>query len=103
MSIEASAGGTSDSRRTPASERTKLYPIYKAGQGYWTRLGTALGAAGVILFIASFVYRELTVFPNFGSPTKRFFVAALAVVVLAAIAQWVMNGPKRAQFLIDTD
>ena len=103
MSIEATAAGSNEPRRDKAIERTKLFGIYKPGQGYWTRLGAALGAGGVILFIAYFTYRELAILPFFEGSARRFIASAILVAILALVVQWVMNGPKRAQFLIDTD
>lgn len=105
MSIEATAAGSNEPRRdNKASERSSLFSIYKPGQGYWTRLGTALGAAAVILFIAYFVYTQIAVFEFFTrSATRRLLVAGVVVAALALLVQWIMNGPKRAQFLIDTD
>ena len=103
MSIEASAAGSNDSRRTPAAARTRLFPIFKPGQGYWTRLGTAIGATAVILFFASFIFSELTRIAALQNSTPRFILAGVAVLILAMVTQWIMNGPKRAQFLIDTD
>ena len=103
MSIEASAAGPNEPRRTQAAERTKLFAIYKPGQGYWTRLGSALGIGAVLLFIAWFIYRELAILPFFEGNARRFIASAILVVILTLVAQWIMNGPKRAQFLIDTD
>src|SRR5829696_6330694 len=36
-----------------------FFTIYKRGQGYWTRMGTALGAALISLLFAHFVYGRL--------------------------------------------
>jgi preprotein translocase subunit SecE len=36
-----------------------FFSIYKKGQGYWTRMGTALGAALLLTVFAVFVYTEL--------------------------------------------
>src|SRR5207249_4050604 len=38
-----------------------FFTIYKSGQGYWTRLGTALGAALILAFTAYFVWEQLSV------------------------------------------
>ena len=103
MSIQASAAGSNEPRRDKAAERTKLFSIYKSGQGYATRLGSALGAGAVVLFVCWFAFRELAVLPAFESSGRRFAAAVALAAVLAFVAQWVMNGPKRAQFLIDTD
>jgi preprotein translocase SecE subunit len=42
-----------------------FFTIYKKGQGYWTRMGTAMGAALLLTVFAVFVYTELkTRVPN---------------------------------------
>lgn len=42
-----------------------FFTIYKKGQGYWTRMGTALGVAMLLTVFAVFVYTELkTRLPN---------------------------------------
>src|SRR4051812_14424716 len=45
--------------RQPAPAGTGFFHIYKSGQGYWTRMGTAGGAALLGLLSANFLYREL--------------------------------------------
>lgn len=105
MSIEAAAGSNPPRRDKSAAgaPRANLFSIYKPKEGYWTRLGTAVGAAAVILFVAYFAYGQLALFSTFRSSTSRFVAAGLIAAALALVAQWIMNGPKRAQFLIDTD
>lgn len=105
MSIDVSARGSND--RPPAratGERHGFFSLYKRGQGYWTRLGTALGAGAVILFIAWFVFEQISVFQSLsGRKGVRFGIAAGVAGLLCLIVWWLMNAPKRAQFLIDTD
>src|SRR5690242_21250868 len=36
-----------------------FFHVYKSGQGYWTRMGTAAGAALIGLLSANFIYSEL--------------------------------------------
>ncbi len=105
MSIDVSARGSND--RPPAraaSERQGFFTLYKRGQGYWTRLGTALGAGAVILFIAWFVFEQISVFQSLQNRTGvRYGISAAVAGVLCLIVWWLMNAPKRAQFMIDTD
>lgn len=104
MSIEATAAGSNEPRRDKSTTRGGLFSIYKPKEGYWTRLGTAIGAAAVILFVAWFVYQQSAIIPAFTKHRSyRFIAAGLVVAGLALLTQWIMNGPKRAQFLIDTD
>jgi preprotein translocase subunit SecE len=83
--------------------RGSLFKLFKPGQGYWTRLGTAMGAGAIILFIAWFVFNETKVFSVLGSSGRRYALAAGVAAMLSLLAWWLMNAPKRAQFMIDTD
>lgn len=105
MSIDVSARGSNDQPPARvAGERHGFFSLYKRGQGYWTRLGTALGAGAVILFVAWFIFEQITVFQTLSSRKgARFGIAAGVAGVLCLIVWWLMNAPKRAQFLIDTD
>src|SRR5690348_2583928 len=46
-------------RQEPARDRGGFFHIYKSGQGYWTRMGTAGGAALIILLVGQFFYTYL--------------------------------------------
>jgi preprotein translocase SecE subunit len=103
-----------------------FFHIYKPGQGYWTRMGTAGGALLIAALCLNFMYRELPAWirPFFDNSDKITDVAAksaagvyasmmagrvtLAIcgVFLAGFAllvYWLMNKPSNADFLIATD
>jgi preprotein translocase subunit SecE len=102
MSTQITAtGGDSEPRRNAAGGG--FFSLYKSGQGYWTRLGTAIGAAAIILFIGWFTFTETTIFPALTAASRRYAIAAGVVAVLALVGWWIMNAPRRAQFLVDTD
>jgi preprotein translocase subunit SecE len=94
---------------TEKVERDGFFHIYKKGQGYWTRMGTA-GAAGLLAFLtANFLYNQLPVWmtsagmtPERAKPMTIYltagFLAAFGLVVF-----WLMNKPANADFLIATD
>ena len=108
MSTQITAtGGEREPQQNPSTGRNPssggFFSLYKSGQGYWTRLGTALGAAAVIIFIAWFIFDETRVFPALTGSSRRYAIAALVVGVLSLVAWWLMNAPRRAQFIIDTD
>src|SRR6476646_7426087 len=44
---------------TPGPGAGQFFHIYKSGQGYWTRMGTAAGAALIILLVGNFLYTFL--------------------------------------------
>ena len=84
-----------------------FFTIYKHGQGYWTRMGTAVAAALISLLTANFVYQRLVALKavyrwNFGAPT----MLAISAGVFALLMLWawrLMNKPTNVDFLIATD
>jgi preprotein translocase SecE subunit len=100
--------------------RSGFFTIYKPGQGYWTRLGTAIAAGLVILLTIHFLWTNLRPWLTDAftpaSPTAEQGIAAavkarnvtLGVciatgVALGALTWWMMNKPANADFLIATD
>ena len=96
----------------PAARGGGFFSIYKKGQGYWTRMGTALGAAFIAALTADFVYVQMKAIPYAtdaaGQPLyiAKSVCAGSALGVLAIILFFVwraMNKPSNADFLIATD
>src|SRR3954453_23738422 len=122
---EKSGGGPATAR--PPSRGGGFFTIYKKGQGYWTRMGTALGAAFLIALTAYQIYHFLPILLNFEpGPVERrtmtpaqldaavahatsverniAVIAATVVSAAAALLVWrLMNKPSNADFLIATD
>jgi preprotein translocase SecE subunit len=107
---EKSGGGAATPR--PPSRRGGFFSIYKKGQGYWTRMGTAISAAILALLTGDFVYTQMNAIPYskdaHGDPLyiPRQIAAAVAVFIFAAIiffAWRLMNKPSHVDFLIATD
>src|SRR5262245_31581418 len=48
-----------------AREQAGFFTIYKSGQGYWTRMGTAAGAGIIILSTAIWLYQNLPVWSDY--------------------------------------
>jgi preprotein translocase subunit SecE len=76
--------------------------IYKPGQGYWTRVLSAVGAALLVAAVVAWLWSELSVVgPN------RFIVQtvmAIGVIGVAGIGLFlVMNKPRIVDFFIATD
>lgn len=103
----------SDRSVASRSKQGGFFTIYKKGQGYWTRMGTALGAALLLTVFAVFVYTELkTRLPNWihtPQPVENLDANALAEVNrinAAAFAQaqqtanWVAAGVTSALVLV---
>ncbi len=90
----------------PAAGRqggTGFFSIYKKGQGYWTRMGTAIAAALLGVLTAYNVYNYRAFFGMGGRPGVAMGVAA-AMFALFAFFMWrLINKPANAEFLIATD
>jgi preprotein translocase SecE subunit len=92
--------------RKPQKRRTGFFTIYKSGQGYWTRMGTAMGSGLLALMLAYTIYDKLpSFFPNDAPFGKKvgLEVAAGFLVLFGGIAWWMMNKPANVDFLIATD
>ena len=101
--------GADEPRNERPSERSAAKPsffaVYKKGQGYWTRMGTAIGAG---LLGALIVWQIYTQVPAFFADTDRGRKVALVVSIIFAalygfIAWRLMNKPGNVDFLIATD
>jgi preprotein translocase subunit SecE len=93
-----------------------FFHLYKPGQGYWTRLGTAIGVGLLILLVARFLYVALETRTSLdmykdavgNMVTSSFPVWKTSIVgVLTLIAlffSWkYLNGPTAVDFLIATE
>jgi preprotein translocase SecE subunit len=94
---------------TPAAKAAPAGPgfftVYKKGQGYWTRMGTAVGAGLIGALITWQIYAQV---PAFFADTARgrrvgLIAAAIFAAVYAFIAWRLMNKPANVDFLIATD
>ena len=104
----------------PTASTGGFFTIYKHGQGYWTRLCTALAAALILIMTANFLWQNLPPYlipaltpPN--ATTAQMTIAnangrhitmgiCAAVLVLGALLLWrIINKPTTADFLIATD
>jgi preprotein translocase SecE subunit len=97
-----------------------FFTIYKKGQGYWTRMGTALAAVLIIGLTVWFFYQQLPIWltpaftPANATPDQNRAAAATArnatmgictaLLAGAALLAWrLMNRPTSVDFLIATD
>ncbi|HET6247924.1 MAG TPA: preprotein translocase subunit SecE [Tepidisphaeraceae bacterium] len=95
-----------------ASKRGQAGPgyftLYKRGQGYWTRMGTVIGAVLIGAFTAYELYAQLPTFLPDRLGHNRALQVSIAITAVFAIAYslfcWhYMNKPGNADFLIATD
>ncbi|MEM1011796.1 MAG: preprotein translocase subunit SecE [Planctomycetota bacterium] len=88
----------------PAKAEGGLLTPYKRGQGFWTRLGTGLGAGLVILFTIRFLYQRLPSITGLPQGDWRLLAALAGLALVLVVVTWLlMNRPKHAEFLINTD
>jgi preprotein translocase subunit SecE len=85
-----------------------MFSIYKSGQGYWTRLGSALGATLIITFTAAWLWAQIPAwFSNIATRENLVFyrlgIILPVMLGLGLFSWWLMNKPSRAEFLIETD
>jgi len=78
-------------------------PIYKSGQGYWTRVLSAVGAATLILAGAAWLYAKIVPM-FFGELDKAIYIqagtAAGVIVVFGLLVYWLLNKPRIVDFMI---
>lgn len=86
----------------PRGPMSVFTAVYKKGQGFWTRLGTGVASAGLILLTANFAYRQL-IGPLRGQPVVLWAIVGGIIAVGAGGAWFLMNRPTNADFLIATD
>ena len=94
-----------------ASAGGGFFTIHKKGQGYWTRMGTAFGAALLALLTAYNIYVYLPALINLGTDRaaedrERQIAVGVAVAFFVAFAlfAWrMMNKPSNVDFLVATD
>jgi len=78
--------------------------LYKSGQGYWTRLLSALGGGILVVAGALWIKQKLEIIPGEYSVFIQWG-AALAVVAVFAplIYRWVGSKPRTCDFMIATE
>ncbi len=75
--------------------------IYKPGQGYYTRMLSAVGAGTLVLVGVVWLCRQLETLSD-----PFYYQVTTAVVVVAgfaALLYWLLNKPRIADFLIATE
>ncbi|UCG16594.1 MAG: preprotein translocase subunit SecE [Phycisphaerales bacterium] len=88
------------------AERQSVFEVYKRGQGYYTRVGTAVGGGILILAGADFLYRQLDVFDTNAAWTLwlRVGIPITLVVGLGLLLYWIVGvGRKTCDFMIATE
>lgn len=108
---EKSAGGLSGRGAQPAprprsSAGRGFFAIYKKGQGYWTRMGTAIGTGFIGAMLALELYNQIPTFMHGEQKHDKHVALVVALVFLAVYAVWAFwytNKPSTVDFLVATD
>ena len=90
----------------PRAGGPAFFTIYKKGQGYWTRMGTAIGAGFLGLIVAFELYRQIPTFLHGTAQHDTRVALIVSLVFLAAYsiwAYWFTNKPTTVDFLVATD
>ena len=92
--------------KKPGPAAKGYFTIYKKGQGYWTRMGTAIGAGLLGLMISFELYNQIQPFLHGSARRDRGIALGVAFAFLAIYSGfcfWFINKPTTAEFLIATD
>jgi preprotein translocase SecE subunit len=76
------------------------FKIYKRGQGYYTRLCSALAAFGIVAIGCYVLWSKLAVYNN---PWIESLVPAAVCVVFGVLIFWLVNKPGVADFMISAE
>jgi preprotein translocase SecE subunit len=87
------------------SGRQSFFEVYKRGQGYYTRVGTAAGAGVLTAGLFHFIWNSLT-FDETWAPGMwlKIGIPLAVVIVLGLFLYWVIGvNRKSCDFMIATD
>lgn len=80
------------------------FAIYKPGQGYWTRMLSAVGAGVIVLAGVGWLWNELSLIRD---ESYRLYVQAGVAVGLilffGGLLWWLLNKPRVVDFMIATE
>ena len=80
-----------------------MFTIYKSGQGYWTRVLTAIGAGTLVVTGVFWLWAQMQ---RLTSSSRVYYQSAMAVVIIfvfGALFYWLLNKPNIADFMIATE
>jgi preprotein translocase subunit SecE len=115
--ITDDAGGDEFRPREPEAAKPRgtgplALKIYKPGQGYYTRIGTAIGLGILVLFGAQFVYEQLNgLIPQPGAGQESSYrlpllygITTAFMLGMGALTYWVVGVHRKANdFFIATE
>jgi preprotein translocase SecE subunit len=110
----ASGGGGAGATAPPTATGGGFFSLYKPGQGYWTRMGTAAAAVLLISLLARFLYTTLAARTRLdwiiengiekpGKPIIKLAITGGFVLIAALVSWYYMNKPRVVDFLVATE
>ena len=79
------------------------FTLYKPGQGYWTRMLTAVGAGIMILSGVAWMVAQLSLIQSEYTTYIQGAVAAVVILVSGGVLWWLLNKPRIVDFMIATE
>lgn len=79
--------------------------VYKSGQGYWTRMMTAIAVMTFTLGFAVW-FNDKLLFKVVNEDNEMYWQAGIVAgtaVIVGALLWWLLNKPKIADFMIATE
>ena len=80
--------------------------IYNPGQGYYTRMFSAVGAGVIVLSGVAWFWEKMTAIEAIPTDQQLYYQAGMAVGVIAffgALVFYLLNKPRIADFMIATE
>lgn len=80
--------------------------IYKSGQGYYTRMLSAVGVGVIVLSGVAWLWEKMTTIDTIPRDQQLYYQGGMAVAVIAffgAIVYFLLNKPRIADFMIATE
>lgn len=76
--------------------------IYKRGQGYWTRMLSAIGAGMLVVTGIAWLWNQMSLITEHRLYWQGGMVVAM-VVFWSVFLYWILNKPRVADFMIATE
>ena len=100
--VATASGDRGGGGRKPSSAAggPGFFAVYKPGQGYYTRLGTAIGGGAVVVFGAHYLYGLIS--PD--NPAVQLGVPSVLLAVLGVVLFWIAGSNRKTNdFFIATE
>ncbi len=100
--VATSSGDRGGGGRRPSSSTggPGFFAVYKPGQGYYTRLGTAIGGGAIVVFGAHYLYGLL----SSDNQAVKLGVPSIVLAILGVVLFWIAGSNRKTNdFFIATE